>query len=252
MKNLIGAFVVLGILIFPGCDSDRGWDCIKTTGKIIEQEIIVPEFDKITVWDRVKLYVQQGEESRVVIKTGENLMQKIDVFVKNGRLEIHNNNRCNLFREYETTKVYITSPNITEIRSSTGRGVESIGELSFSSLSLISEDQQGDAKYHTSGDFRMSLNVNNLNIVANGRSRFFLNGKTNQAVFGLYAGDCRIYSEDLIIQDLSFFHRSTGPMVVNPKKSIKGKIVSLGNVISKNRPPIVEVEELYKGKLIFD
>ena len=70
--------------------------------------------------------------------------------------------------------------------------------------------------------------------------------------FGLYAGDCRIYSEDLIIQNLSVFHRSSGPMVVNPQQSIKGKIVSLGDVISKNKPPIVEVEELYRGRLIFE
>ncbi|HBL79751.1 MAG TPA: DUF2807 domain-containing protein, partial [Aequorivita sp.] len=34
--------------------------------------------------------------------------------------------------------------------------------------------------------------------------------------------------------------------------AIRGKIVSLGNVISKNRPAIVEVEELYRGKLIFE
>jgi len=41
-------------------------------------------------------------------------------------------------------------------------------------------------------------------------------------------------------------------MVVNPQNSIRGKIVSFGDVISKNRPPVVEVEELYKGRLRFE
>lgn len=243
---------MLAAIFCLGCNSDTGWDCIKTAGKIIQQEVILTDFDKITVWDQTKLIIQQGDEQKVIIETGENLMRKVTVSVEAGRLEIHNNNRCNLVRDYEITTVYITSPNITEIRSSTGYGIESRGTLTFSSLSLLSEDQESHATYHTSGDFVLELDVENLHIVANGRSKFYLKGKTNQASFGLYAGDGRIYAEDLVIQDLTVFHRSTGPMVVNPQQSIRGKILSLGNIISKNRPPVVEVEELYKGRLVFE
>ena len=41
-------------------------------------------------------------------------------------------------------------------------------------------------------------------------------------------------------------------MVVNPIESIRGEIVSVGDVIAKNRPPVVEVEELFMGRLIFE
>ena len=129
---------------------------------------------------------------------------------------------------------------------------ESLGVLRFPSLNLASEDQHNEDQYHIDGDFKLNLEVESLNIVANGLSKFYLSGSATNASFGLYAGDCRIFSEDLIVQKLTVYHRSTGPMVVNPQQSIKGKIVSLGNVISKNRPPIVEVEELYRGKLIFE
>jgi hypothetical protein len=179
-------------------------------------------------------------------------MNDIELNVKDGRLEIHNNNGCNLVRDYGLTKVYVTSPNITEIRSSTGLPVESIGVLQYPSLSLASEDQQNEDQYHIDGDFILDLEVENLSIVANGLSNFRLSGTANKASFGLYAGDCRIFAGSLIVQDLQIFHRSTGNMIVNPQQSIKGKIVSLGDVISKNRPPIVEVEELYRGKLIFE
>ena len=248
MKKIIG---LLFVFMWLGCDSDKGWDCIKTAGPLVQQEIPVSAFDKITVWDRAKLVIKEGEEQKVVVETGKNLMSKVKVSVTDGRLEIHNNNNCNLVRDYGMTTIYVTAPNIIEIRSSTGMGIESIGILSYPSLSLISEDYQGDAKYHTSGDFTMELDVEELSIVANGRSKFYLNGNATKTFIGLYSSDCRVYAENLIIQNLNLYHRSTGPMVVNPQESIRGEIVGWGDVIAKNRPPIVEVEELYKGRLIF-
>ena len=91
-----------------------------------------------------------------------------------------------------------------------------------------------------------------MQIVANGLSNFFLSGKAKRANFGIFAGDARIEAPNLIIDNLMLFHRGTQDMIVNPQESIKGEIVSLGNVIAKNRPPIVEVEQLYRGRLIFE
>ena len=245
-------FYCLLVLIFTGCNSESSWDCIQSAGTIVQNEITVPPFTKILVWERTKVFIQQGEEQKVVIETGESLMNDVEVTVTDGRLEIHNNNSCNLVRDYEITKVYITSPNITEIRSSTGYLIESIGVLRYPSLTLLSEDQQNEDQYHIDGDFKLNLDVQSLSVVANGLSKFYLKGSATNTNFGLYAGDCRIFAENLTVQNLYVYHRSTGEMVVNPQLAIRGKIVSLGNVISKNRPAIVEVEELYRGKLIFE
>ena len=249
MKKLL--FILLFVSL-ASCDSEKAWDCFKSQGTIIQREIVVPAFSKILAWDRTKLFIQQGEEQKIVVESGENLIGNVNVSVVDGKLEIHNNNSCNLARDYGITKVYITAPNITEIRSSTGYPIESIGILSYSDLSLFSEDSNAEGRYQTDGDFKLDLDVENLNVVANGLSKFYLTGKTTNASFGLYAGDCRIYSEELVVQHLDLFHRSSGPMVVNPQQSIKGKIVSVGDVISKNRPEIVEVEEFYRGRLIFE
>lgn len=248
MKKIIYAIL---ILLLVSCSPDKLGDCFKSSGDIIQREIVVSPFIKILVWDRTKLFIQQGSEQKVVVESGENRIDNVKVSVVDGRLEILNNNSCNLVRDYGITKVYVTSPNITEIRSSTGYLIESIGTLSYPELALFSEDYNSEGQYQTDGDFKLDLDVENLSVVANGLSKFYLRGKATNANFGLYAGDCRIYSEDLTVQNLEIFHRSSGPMVVNPQQSIKGKIVSVGNVISKNRPPIVEVEELYRGRLIF-
>lgn len=249
---VLGSCSVAILALFMGCSSDKGWDCMQTAGNIVQTEITVPEFTKILVWERTKLFVQQGEVQKVVVESGENLMSDVEVSVTNGLLEIHNYNACNLVRDYGLTKVYVTTPNITEIRSSTGLTVESIGVLRFPNLRLLSEDHEIEDQYHVDGDFKLNMEVENLTVTANGLSKIYLKGSATNAVMGLYSGDCRIYSEDLIVQDLTVYTRSTGPMVVNPQQSIKGQIVSLGDVISKNRPPVVEVEELYRGRLIFE
>ena len=249
MKHL---FYGLVILILASCSPENSWDCTKSAGKMKQQDFLVDPFQRILIWDRVKLFIQQGPEQKVIVETGENLMDNIEVSVTDGKLEIRDNTTCNYVRDYGITKVYVTSPNIIEIRSSSGYLTESIGTLHYPQLTLLSDDYDSGAGYHTDGDFKLDLDVDNLNVVANGLSKFYLSGNATKATFGLYAGDCRIYSEDLNVHELQVYHRSSGPMVVNPQQSIKGKIVSVGDIISKNRPPIVEVEELYRGRLIFE
>ena len=57
---------------------------------------------------------------------------------------------------------------------------------------------------------------------------------------------------DFLIQDLIVFHRSTNKIIVNPQVSIVGEIRSLGDVISKNEPSLIDVTEYYTGRLIFN
>ncbi len=57
---------------------------------------------------------------------------------------------------------------------------------------------------------------------------------------------------DFLIQELIVFHRSTNKIIINPQVSIIGEIRSLGDIISENNPPVVNVVEYYTGRLIFD
>ena len=116
---------------------------------------------------------------------------------------------------------------------------------------MISDDFSNQ-EYYNNGDFDLEINTENLRIIANGFSNFFLKGIVLNANIGLYAGDSRVEAADLVIQNLNIFHRSTNKMIVNPQQSITGEIRSLGDVISKNIPPIIDVVEYFTGALIFD
>ncbi len=249
MKKML---FILSLVTLLGCDSEFGLDCFQASGKIVQQEFPVPVFKKIQVWERVQLIVSQGDTQNVLVETGENLLNEIQVKVKDSILTVSNRNSCNLVRDYDVTKVFVTSPNITEIRNGSGLTVESEGVLGFDELTLISQDPLNEDEYHIDGDFRLDLDVATLRIRANGLSKFYLKGKAGHANFALYDGDVRVEAAELEIRGIYFYHRSTNKIIINPLIALRGEIWGLGDVISKNHPPIVEVEEFFRGQLIFE
>ena len=243
---------LLLILFVTSCDSEDGLNCTQAAGDFIEQEFQVEPFDKILVFERLKLTVKDGPIQKVVIKTGENLLNDVDVTVNDGRLEVVNNNGCNLVRDYGITEVVVTSPNITEIRSSTGEDVRSEGVLSWNNLTLLSNDGPEEDFYHSTGDFRLQLAVQNLTINTNKLSNFYFSGSVENADFNWDEGDGRLIANDLIIQNAQIFHRGTASWNMDVRQNISGIINGYGDVILKSRPVTVDVQETWQGRLIIE
>ena len=76
--------------------------------------------------------------------------------------------------------------------------------------------------------------------------------RQKHALIGFYAGAGRFEGAGFLVDELRVFHRGSNKMIVNPVNSIRGEIVSSGDVIAKNRPEHVEVEERFTGRLVFE
>ena len=240
------------MIVLLSCNGENVPDCFQNSGAIVQQEFDMDAFDKITVFERIELIVKDGPTQKVVVETGEYLMNDIEVKVVEGELILENRNACNLTRAYGITKVFVSSPNLTQIRNSSGLTVSSDGVLNYSSLKLVSEDFNATYVTHTDGDFNLQVNCNRLDIVVNNLSSVFISGSVNNLFIGFYSGDARFEGANLIAQNIDIFQRSSNDMIVNPQQSLKGEIRGTGDVISRNRPPIVDVVEFYTGKLIFE
>ncbi len=234
-----------------GCDSDKASDCFQTAGDIVREEVQVSDFTKITVFENVGLVLKQGDELKVEVETGANLRNDVEVKVIEDRLVLRNNNNCNLFREYALTKIYVTAPNITEIRSSTGLKIESDGALDYPILRLISESFIDDTSETTDGEFDLILDSVDVTIVVNGIAYFKLRGNTEFIGVTIAAGDARVEANELRAQFVDIDHRGSNSILVNPVQLIKGDIRGIGDVISFQRPSLIQVNELFRGKLIF-
>ena len=249
MKNLI--YIALTIVLLS-CNGENVPDCFQNSGAIVQQEFNVDTFDKITVFERVELIVKDEPVQKVVVETGEYLLNDVDVKVEDGRLTLINNNSCNLTRDYGITKVYVSAPNLTEIRNSSGLTVSSDGVLNYDHLKLISENYNDKSASHTDGDFNLKVNCNRINVVFNNLSSIYINGLVNNLGIVFASGDSRFEGANLIAQNINIFQRSSNDMIVNPQQSLKGGIRGTGDVISLNRPPVVDVQEFYTGTLIFE
>lgn len=243
--------VLLCFSVFTACNSESASDCFQSAGDIIRDEVTVADFTKITVFENVSLVLKQGDVQKVEIETGEFLREEVTAVIEDDRLLLRDTNDCNYFRDYGTTKIYITSPNIDEIRSSTGLTIESDGVLGYSNLALISESFTNTASETTDGLFDLELGGQNLSIVSNGIAYFKLRGNTQNINVFIAAGDSRIEAENLVSEFVTINHRGTNDIFINPQQSVRGVIRGTGDVISSNRPDIIEVEELFRGRLIF-
>ena len=104
MKKLV--YLIIIVLLFS-CNSENAGDCFQTAGNIIQQELALDTFDKILVNRDVELIVKEGSTQKVIIETGKNLLNDVEVIVVDSKLILSDNNSCNYVRDYGITKVYV-------------------------------------------------------------------------------------------------------------------------------------------------
>ena len=252
LNDRVKEVLLCAVLIFSSCNGENVPDCFKNEGDLVREEVPVPFFDRITVFEGVEMILRPGSEQRVEIETGEFLRKEVSAEVEDGRLILRDNNGCNLFREYNVTKIYVTTPDLTEIRSSTGYPIRSSGPLPFSDIRLISESFSDPEAETTDGSFDLEFNSQSVRIVVNGIAYFKLSGNTENLNIQIAAGDSRIEAENLVAQNVNVDHRGSNDIRINPQLSLQGVIRGTGDVVSFNRPGIVDVEVLYRGQLIFE
>lgn len=239
------------ILSLWSCDKENAWDCIQQSGFIIQEEIDVPQFNNIVVNRDVQLFISVGNEHRVTIESGENLLNDISAEVINNALILRDNNTCNLVREYGITKILVQAPDISEIRNSSQYMVTGQGLITYDDITLISEDFNVEGSFNV-GDFQMTIDSDRLTIVSNNLSSYFIDGNVTNLNVGFFSGAGRFEGRDLMATNVNIFHRGSNDIIVNPQQQLTGELRSTGNLISVNQPPTVEVDVYYTGELIFE
>ncbi|MDA9551430.1 DUF2807 domain-containing protein [Flavobacteriaceae bacterium] len=247
MKHLL---ILLSFMFLYNCNSDNIFDCIQGEGNRIRQEIEIESFDQILVNRDIELILKQEQFHNVIVETGQNLLSGIKVEVIGNQLQLTDNNTCNFVRDYGLTKIYVSTPNVNQIIQSSQYDVSSDGILNFPDLKVISEDFSLTNNF-TVGDYRLELSCNNLEITSNNISSFFISGSTTNLNVNFFSGSGRFEAGGLIAQNITLFHRGSNDMIINPQLSLRGELRGTGDVISKNEPAVVEVEQFYTGTLIF-
>lgn len=249
MKKII---VLITILLLTACNSKDAPDCFQSSGDLISKVFSVTPFSKITVFENVEMVIKEGPLHKVTVFTGEFLINDVDVIVEGDRLKLYDNNGCNLTRDYGITKIYVEAPNVTEIRSSTGLPISSEGVLTYPSLTLLSEDFNDPESVTRVGVFNMEVNATDIKVTVNALSTIYIKGQTTNLNVAFVSGDARFEGRYLIADNVIVYHRGTNDITVNPQLKLKANLVSVGDVISVNRPADLDIQEQYIGRVIFE
>lgn len=253
MCKIDKTFLMISLLVFfYGCNSSSGSDCFQAAGDNVTMIMNVASFSKLRTEGEVTLFIKQGDVQEVSLTTGENLLSDITVTVEGETLILRDTNACNFVRDYGVTIVTVTTPNLTSIRNAANYDIRSIGALNFPVLQLSSNTDGGLDSPKKTGDFYLDIVSDELRISANGQSVFYMSGTAAKARVSFLDENPRFEGRNLLVNEFNFFQRSANKMIVNPLEKLTGSIVSTGDVISVNRPPIVEVEIGFTGELIFE
>jgi len=243
-------FYIITLILLGSCNSENANNCFQTAGKTTQKEVDVPFFDKVVVHEHISLIITQGNTQKVIVETGENLQNDISVEIINNELILKNHNTCNFIRAYDLTKIYITVPNLTRIRNASEFNVTSNGVLTYPSLYLMSAGDK--SSFLSVGDWHLNIENESVKIWGNGIAVFYLEGTTNNLDLNFSDGDTRFEGGNFKAEHINVKQISSNDMIVYPVQSLKGSIHSTGDVISYNKPPIVEVTLLNNyGNLIF-
>ena len=247
MRNYNYILIASLLLILTSCGISE--DCFKGNGNRIKQTFLLENFTKIKVYDGVGLIIKEGPNYEVKIETSDNIIDNLDVKIEGDMLVIKDNSTCNIARDYGQTIVYVTAPKIEEIHSKTNQDIKSDGVLHYGLLRLFSIDLSDGAG---TGNFYINIDsIGQLVIESNNVSNFHINGHVGEMLLNFYFVNGRFYGEQLAAENIKIFQRGSNGMIVKPILKIEGTIYATGNVILKNMPPIIDVEEVYTGRLIY-
>ena len=95
------ASTILLISILSACNKENQFDCFKSTGKIINSERQLNDFKELEIDDVFNVFIAKDTINKIIIEGGKNLLPLIITEVKDGKLYIKNNNKCNWVRSYK-------------------------------------------------------------------------------------------------------------------------------------------------------
>ncbi|WP_445456283.1 GIN domain-containing protein [Flavobacterium sp. HNIBRBA15423] len=243
-------YILIISLLFIATSCGISEDCFKGNGNRIIQNFPLEGFTKVKVYDGVGLIIKEGPDYEVRIETSDNIIDNLEVKLEGDMLVVKDNSTCNIARDYGQTIVYLTTPNLTEIHSKTNQDIKSEGVLRYPELKLYSIDISDGAG---TGDFYLDVDNGYIFVESNNVSNFFIEGQVNYLDVFFTWGNGRFNGSKLIINNKFYaFHRGSNDLIIFPNPIIlEGDIYSTGNIILKNRPYQVNINEHYYGKVVF-
>ncbi len=239
-------FLIFTVLfLFVSCKKEEDRNCIKSVGEISSREVFVEDFSQLYMGPHLKYKLIQDSTDKVVIISGENLLNGIDVAVENSVLRLENSNKCAFLRTYEEViEVEIHFTHLSKIEFEGTHEVVCPETIQSVNLDLLITEG--------AGHFELKLNANSLNLViAKGWGNYSVSGNVNYANFRV-SGNGFGSSYDLnVLNELVVISNTVGLVELRADQCVLlSEIKSSGSIHYKGIPSVIEFNNYGSGELV--
>ena len=225
----IAPLLVFITLSFSGCfidfDDDNFGNCERGRGQVITETLFIDPFDGFDLQIPAKVYLTQGPNFEVTVEGYANLIDELDLRVRNGFWEIEFDRCVNNLDEFN---IFITIPDIRELKVS-GSG-DIFGENVFF-VDDINLDITG------SGNMDLALEADDIDARITGSGEMKLEGVCDDLDVRISgSGDLHAFALDA--EDVDVDITGSGDAEVFAEISLTVRISGSGDVFYKGQPSI--------------
>ena len=229
------------LLAFSSCKKGEQWDCVKSTGKIVQEERSTGAFEVLYVEDNVNVILTNDSTDKIIVEAGDNLLKKIKTEINGNTLVISNKNKCNWVRSFKKEiKVYLGIKK--------AKGIFHAGYGDITSEELLQKDTIV-IHHYSSGNIHLKLNANSIWADMDRLGNFTLEGQTNGLVMISY-GLGKMDTRNLISTESYVTNKAQGECHVYSNNILGVEIKNDGNVYYYGNPASVDFIKNGKGSLI--
>ena len=217
-------------------------DCIKGTGIVKKETRILEDFDSIYVDRRLNIVLVQDTVNFAVVEAGENLIGLIDTEVKNGKLTLQNNNKCNWVRSYKIpVNIEVHTNNLKHIVMWGASYITNKDTLRFPKLVVEYRDASGNI------DLMVDNQLTNI-IQHTGAGDAVIHGKTEQLTVYMSSLAFGDYT-DLLAKNVFVDNRSSSDCKVLGNQTFIFRLRGDGNIFYKGQGEIISEENTGNGAI---
>ncbi|HEX5003473.1 MAG TPA: head GIN domain-containing protein [Bacteroidia bacterium] len=222
--NKASVFLFFSIItLFYSCGKDSLCNCGKRTGPIVSETRNCASFSEIEMNNNIDLVVIPDTFCSVQVTCGANLLDGITTTVENGRLILHNKNKCNWLRDLENR--FTVTATVKQLSYLVSNGT---GDIHFSDT--LRTTPFLFESINATGDYHLLFNCDRVELkLHTGPADIYASG---------YAKDLYLYSvangyayaKELKTETCTVHTESTGDTYVNASTSLHAEIGYTGDV----------------------
>ena len=241
------SYILLPLILLSACNKSP-FTCEFSSERMIKQ-IDLQAFDTIEVNPLVQLKIYDTTINKMQIDVSKDVWKNIDYKIVNRKLILTNHTDCLIENKNAVAHVTLFADNFKCLIANTDLEITSGNTWQFDRLNIICENNQIGT--NNIADFDLKVQMNRLDITANGTSVFKISGSCNNLFVGFYGVNPIMKGQNLIAQKIRVYQRSDADMHLYPVQEITGDLFGYGDIYLYHRPPVVHITKHYAGHIYF-